>query len=260
MAPRPAAVEARALSWHDTRGRGVLEAIDLEVAAGERVAIVGPNGAGKSTLLRLIAGRLRASRGTLRIAGRALDAMPHGERARTLATLAQEEAIDGRFRVRDYVALGRLPHRTSATRHEQDAAVDDAMRACGIVALAARPVASLSGGERQRARLARAIAQRPSVLLLDELTNHLDLAARIALLDLVAGLGLATVAVVHELALLPRFADRVLVIDRGRAVAVGTPDAVLEPELVRRVFGLEVYRALHPASGATALAFDRSVA
>ena len=75
-----------------------------------------------------------------------------------------------------------------------------------------------------------------------------------------ATLGLAVVAVVHELSLLPRFADRVLVIDRGRAVAVGTPDAVLEPELVRRVFGLEVYRALHPASGATALAFDRSVA
>jgi iron complex transport system ATP-binding protein len=260
MDRHPAAVEAHALSWADARGRRVLDAIDLAVGADERVAIVGPNGAGKSTLLRLLAGRLRPAGGTLHIAGRPLAAMTDRERARTVATLAQDEAIDGRFLVREYVALGRLPYRGAATRHEHDAAIDDAIRACGVATLADRSLSTLSGGERQRVRLARAIAQQPGVLLLDEPTNHLDLAARMALLDLIAGLGLAVVAVVHELSLLPRFADRVLVIDRGRAVACGPPDAVMAPDLVRRIFGLDVYHAVHPASGARTLAFDRSTA
>lgn len=260
MDAAPPVVEAHGLGWHEPAGRPILEEVSLTVQTGERLAVIGPNGAGKSTLLRILAGRIAPACGTVRIAGRPLAAMDGATRARTVACVAQDEPIDGRFVVRDYVALGRLPHRRTASLREHGEAIEAALRTCRIDTLATRRTASLSGGERQKMRIARALAQAPMLLLLDEPTNHLDLSTRIELLELIASLRIATVTVVHDLALLPRCADRVLVLDRGRVTASGRTDRVLEADLVRRVFELDVVHAIHPATGDRVLAFDRRAA
>ena len=249
-----------ALVFRTAAGATLLGPISLVIGEGERWAVVGPNGAGKTTLLRLIAGRLSPSEGTLLLDGQALHDMSGAERARRFAVLAQGDQADSRLRVADYVALGRLPHqgRCDAARHAT--VLDEAMALCGVTQLRDRTLASLSGGERQRAHLARALAQEPSLLLLDEPTNHLDLRARVELLDLIRGLAITVVVVLHELSLVAGFADRVAVLDGGRLAVLGTPSAALSPAVVARVFGLDVFPAVHPQDGRRLLVFDRIAA
>lgn len=222
-------------------GRTLLHPLSLRVAPGERWAIVGPNGAGKSTLMRLMYGRVAPSEGEVRLSGRPLAQWPAPELARCLAVLPQSPATDVMLSVRQYVALGRTPHRGHSDPAQDLSCVDRALACCGLTDWQDRPMAGLSGGERQRAGLALALAQDPLILLLDEPTNHLDLRARATLLDDVRRLGLTTVAVLHDLALVWRFADRVALLDRGHLRAVGTPRQVLTPDTVREVFGLTVH-------------------
>lgn len=231
----------------------VLHAIDLHVAEGERLAIVGPNGAGKSSLLHVLAGRLAPDAGCVRLFGRELRHLPPWQRAQQMAVLHQAEDQTPPLALRDYVALGRIPHGGGAG----DAPVEAALHRFGLHALADRRMDQLSGGQRRLAALARAVAQTPRVLLLDEPTNHLDLRTRIDALDAVATLGITVVAVLHELSLAPRFAQRVLVMQQGRAVACGAPATTLAPPLVHAVFRMDV-RTLPPLPGQAhpALLFD----
>ncbi len=231
-------------------GRRVLQPLSLRVNAGERLAIVGPNGAGKSSLLHLLAARLKPDAGRVLLFGQDIAQTPPQQRARHMAALHQDEIPSRHLSVSDYVALGRIPHGSDQARD-----VHAAIARFGLAALAGRRMDQLSGGQRRLAALARAVAQAPQVLLLDEPTNHLDLRTRIDVLDSVATLGITVVAVLHELSLAARFAQRVLVLHRGRAVALDTPDAAFNPELVRQVFRMNVYRA-PTAGGAPALIFD----
>jgi len=256
MTTGSASLSATGLGYSTAAGRPLLHAVSVDVAAGECLAIVGPNGAGKSTLLRLLAGRLAPTQGRITIDGRPLATLAPQQRAQRIAVLAQSEPAGSMLRVREYVSLGRIPWRERSAADAHGRAVRQALSACGLALKGERRLETLSGGERQRAGLARALAQQPALLLLDEPTNHLDLRARCDLLDLVRGLGITVIAVLHDLALVGRFAARVAVLDQGRLVACGVPAEALRAEVVRTVFRVDAFEAPHPRDGRPVLVFD----
>ena len=236
-------------------GSLVLSGFSLEVAAGEVVALVGPNGAGKSTALRVAAGLLRSSRGTVEVEGREVGAWKRNELARHLAVVLQVQATPPLVRVRDYVALGRSPYARflgSETSHDWRV-VDDALVTAGVASLAGRRLEALSGGERQRVILARALAQEPSVLLLDEPTSNLDLKYQEIVLSLARRLaaerGLSCLVVLHDITLAAQFADRVCLLQSGRQVAIGAPRDVLAADRLSTVYDTPLTVLKHPASG-----------
>ncbi len=235
--------------------RPVLCGIDLRLEPGEMVALIGPNGAGKSTLLRLAGGVLRPSAGSATLLNRDLAGMRPREVAQQVAVVPQEGPIPVGLVVREMVGLGRTPYARlllGSTAHDREM-VDWALAAAGVGELAARFVDELSGGERQRVILARALAQEPRLLLLDEPTANLDLHHQVAMLELVRGLtrerGLAVLAAVHDLQLAALYCDRVALMHAGRVVSQGPPEAVLTEPLLLEAFGQRVVLSEHPTHG-----------
>lgn len=230
-------------------GRKVVEEAGFASAPGELVALVGPNGAGKTSLLRAIAG-LVPSEGQMRLKGHAdLRDLDPKARARAIAYLPQGHEAHWPLPARDIVALGRLPHGAGdPTRLSpaDAAAVDEAMRLADVAALADRPVTRLSGGERARVAMARVLAVGAPLILADEPTAALDPRHQLDVMGVLRGAaraGATVIAVTHDLGLAARFADRVLVMSEGRLVIADVPDVALAPDVLRRVFGIEVYRA-----------------
>jgi iron complex transport system ATP-binding protein len=222
--------------------RPVVERVSLAVPAGSVLAIVGPNGVGKTSLLRAIAGLVRAE-GRVRLDGTDLTRLSVEARARRLAYLPQRPDVAWALPVRDAVALGRLPFGDPFSRPtEADRqAVRHALARLDLEDFADRPVTELSGGERARVMLARVLAAETALILADEPTAALDPAQQLAVLATLrqaAGEGRIVVAVLHDLALAARFADRIAVMNDGRLVADGAPAAVLEETLIAEVFGL----------------------
>lgn len=225
----------------------VLGGVSLHVAPGERVALLGRNGAGKSTLLRVASGYLTAQRGRVLLDGQDLRALPRRVAARRVGGTAAGESAELPFRVREAVALGRHPWRGAfgPPSAADDDAVQAALAAADLVPLAERVLPSLSSGERQRVALARALAQQADLLLLDEPTAHLDLGHQTRLLNVVsaaAARGTAVLAALHDLNVAAAWADRLVLLHRGRVLAAGPPDHVLTPDLVRAAFDAEVVR------------------
>ena len=210
--------------------RQVLAGVDLELAPGRWLGLLGPNGSGKSTLLRALLG-LQPHRGTVCLEGRPLRAYTGWQRGRLVAYLPQNGPVPGHMRVREVVALGRLPHQGLFGRWsaEDEEAVAWAMSAAHVEELAARPLATLSGGERQRVLLARALAARPRYLVLDEPTSHLDLDHQARLLGLLRALadqGMGILSVFHD----PnhaRAADLAVLLVKGRIRAQGRLDELV---------------------------------
>jgi iron complex transport system ATP-binding protein len=235
-------------------GRDVLSDVDLDVASGELVTLLGPNGCGKTTLLRAITGLL-PRRGSVAIGGVEAATLKQSEIARRVATVAQAAALPEGFTAFECVLLGRTPHlRLLQSEGPRDVAVvRAAMERTGCWELRARPATRLSGGERQRVVIARALAQEPDLLLLDEPTSHLDLQHQVEtfrlVLDLCRRQDLAALAVVHDVTLAATFADRIALMSGGRIVAVGPPARVVREELLRRVFGIPVRVLAHPVTG-----------
>lgn len=223
--------------------KSVVEALSLDVAPGTFLAIIGPNGVGKTSLVRAVAGLLRAE-GTIRLDGVDLARLPAPARARRLAYLPQRADVAWALPVRDAVALGRLPHGDPFGRPSlaDGEAVARALDRLDLAGFADRPVTELSGGERARVMLARVLATEAQVILADEPTAALDPAQQLGVLALLrelAGAGGIVVAVLHDLALAARFADRIAVMDAGRLVAEGPPAAVLTERLLADVFRLD---------------------
>ncbi|SDP71258.1 iron complex transport system ATP-binding protein [Phyllobacterium sp. YR620] len=237
-------------------GKCLVEAASLQISRGSRLAIIGPNGAGKSTLLRMLAGLAAPTSGAIHIEGENINRLTPLDRARRFALVGQTDTPDRQLRAIDYVALGRIPHGGRYSAGTDREIVGEAMDRAGVASFAARTVGSLSGGERQRLQLARALAQQPAILFLDEPTNHLDPKARSALLSLVSGLGITTVAVLHDLPLVAPFASHVAVMHAGKIVAAGTPNETLTPRIVSQVFDLDVLRLRHPHQDRELMVFD----
>jgi iron complex transport system ATP-binding protein len=224
--------------------REILRGVDLELAPGEVLALVGPNGAGKTTLLRVASGVLRPSAGRVLLEGQPLSALSRRELARAVAVVPQELQIAFGFSVGEVVLMGRSPH-VGGLGFDSGPDVEVARRALervGIAELADRSLLELSGGERQLALVARAFAQEPRLLLLDEPTAHLDLRHRLEVAALVrefARGGRSALVVSHDLALAARSCDRMVLLAGGRVLAAGAPAEVLTPALLREGFGIE---------------------
>jgi len=220
--------------------------VSLTVGPGEFHAVLGPNGSGKTTLVRLALGALSPAAGRAEIAERPAHLWPRQELARVVGVVPQRE--DNLFpqRVRETVLLGRYPHLSlwGRERPEDHAAVERALTACDVAQLADRWVWTLSGGEYQRVRVARALAQEPRLLVLDEPGVSLDLRHEMALFELVRGLvdrtGVGVLMITHQLNLAARYADTVLLLSDGRPAAAGVPGDVLTRETVERVFAWPV--------------------
>lgn len=222
--------------------REALADVSLSVSSGELVAVLGPNGSGKTTLVRVALGTLAPSAGSVLVAGRSAGEWDRRALARVAAVVTQREEMTFPQRAREAVMLGRYPHLPpfAAPRSADHQAVRDALEACDALGLADRWLETLSGGEQQRVRLARALAQEPQLLVLDEPTASLDVKHEMELFERVRALvdrrTLAAVVITHHVNLAARFADRVLLLSRGAPAGSGPAREVLTRETVERVF------------------------
>jgi iron complex transport system ATP-binding protein len=238
--------------------RQALSGVSFVASGGAVTAIVGPNGSGKSTLVRVLLRRLAAVSGAIEVGGRPLASLPPRELARHVAVVPQRESAVFSLPVSEYVALGRYPHEgpwRSATR-EDLALIDRAMIDGGIADLAARDILALSGGEWQRARLARALAQGGDTLVLDEPTTFLDVGHEMAMFELFAQLartGRTVLVISHQLNLVARFADAMVLLHEGRVAAAGPPPVVMQAATLERVYQWPLVVTRDPAVGAPAL-------
>jgi ABC-type cobalamin/Fe3+-siderophores transport system ATPase subunit len=237
------------------RGVPVVRDVSLCVRPGEMLALIGENGAGKSTLLRVASGVVAPLEGQAFIDGSELVRLQPKERAQRIAVVPQEAPLPNGLFAHEMVALGRTPYTRvlfGPTARDRRA-VEWAMQVAGVESFAARFVDELSGGERQRVILARALAQQPILLLLDEPTANLDLHHQVAMLELVRGLsreqGLGVVAAVHDLQLAALYCDRVALLHSGRIISQGPPEDVLTESLLLQAFGQRVVLSAHPTHG-----------
>jgi iron complex transport system ATP-binding protein len=238
-------------------GQALLQDITLTLEPGAVLALAGPNGAGKSSLLRLISGDLPIDSGQLTFCGRPLAAWPARERAQRLGVLPQLSLLNFPYTVEEVVLLGRTPHSSGQTVDRD--VVQRALELTDTLRLRDRLYTQLSVGEKQRTQLARVIAQvcgeaslAGSLLLLDEPTSSLDLAHQQQVLRAIRELaqqGCSVVLVIHDLNLAASIADQVLVLDKGRQAALGTPDHVFTRELFTKVFDVDVTISTHPQDG-----------
>lgn len=221
----------------------VLRGVSLGVAAGEIVSIIGPNGSGKSTLLRCLARVLQPQQGVVFLNGREIPAIEARQWARQVGYLPQAGGTAFPITVLEAVLMGRKPHIRWGVMARDLEAVERAMRYTGVEEMARRPLGELSGGERQKVLLARALAQEPEVLLLDEPTTSLDILHQLEILELLRQLaveqGKAVVMVMHELNLAARFSDKLILLKEGSIFATGRPEEVLSAANIKAVYGVE---------------------
>jgi iron complex transport system ATP-binding protein len=255
----PTVFDIRAVEFgYTTAQRPALSGVTASVASGAFHAIIGPNGSGKTTLLKLLLAVLRPSAGTIHYEGRDVRAWPRREIARRIGVVSQVEEMPFPLKVRELVAMGRYPHLGPWRRagHDDEMAIEAAMERCQVSELAARTMDRLSGGERQRARLARALAQGPSTLVLDEPTASLDIAYEMAIFELLSDLskrdGRTVVVVTHNLNLASRYADELLLLDNGAVLAAGRPAEVLTQDVIESAYHWPIRIVSHPGPGADA--------
>ena len=251
------AIDARDVTY-EVDGKILLHGVDLRASEGQLVGLIGPNGAGKSTLLRTISGALGHRDGVVRLEGADIKSLSSREVATGLALVPQIAPYTHGFTAVELVLMGRYPHlgRFQIEGSKDEGIARDAMRLTETEPFADRTLDTLSGGERQRVFVARALAQQPRILLLDEPTSNLDVLHQLKVLDLVRQLvddGLTAVAAIHDLNLAARYCDRLVLLQDGRVLAVGTPAEVLSPETIESAFGVKsaVYR--DPVTGALAV-------
>ena len=228
--------------------------VGIAIPRGSFTAIIGPNGSGKSTLLRVLLGAIKPDGGDVLFEDQPINTYQRIELARRIGAVTQIEEMPFPVTVRELVATGRYAH-LGAWRAEGEAdraAVAAALERCDIIALADRSIANVSGGERQRARIARALAQEPQTLVLDEPTAALDIAHEMSVFELLrqlASTGVTVVVATHHINHASRFADQLILLDHGSVAAAGTPGGVLRKDVLQRVYdwSLEVFP--HPGTG-----------
>ena len=238
--------------------RNAVDGVSFVAPRGQLTALAGPNGSGKSSIVRALLRRADVTRGAVTIDGRDVNALSYAELARDVAVVPQREEATFPTRVREYVALGRYPHLGlwRAPAGDDDRAVDAALTQAGVDDLAERDTDALSGGEWQRVRIARALAQKTPALVLDEPTTFLDVAHEMAIFELLSSLarsGLAVLLVSHQLNLVARFADTIVLLDEGRVATSGAPADVMQADRLESIYRWPVVVSRDPAIGAPAL-------
>jgi len=249
-----AALEAAGVGF-SFRETPVFASFSLRIECGEMVGLIGPNGSGKTTLLRLLSGALVPSAGSVRIAGRAAGYWTARERAREVAVVPQESVSAFDFTVMETVLMGRTPYlgMMGLEGPEDVRIAEDALRRTGMQAFAGRLLSHLSGGERQLVLVARALAQRARIMLLDEPTSWLDIRHRQEIYALLSRLnreeGLTILATSHDINLAARWCPRMIVLERGRVRADGPPRKVFDPDVLSSVYGTSLRVVPDPESG-----------
>lgn len=231
----------------------VLKSVSLAIEQGGFLGILGPNGCGKTTFLRSLSKVLKPEDGVVYIDGKAVSSYDAKTFAKTVGCVSQETETGFEFSVRDIVLMGRHPHigRLAPLTAEDYAIADEAMRFTNTLQFKDRLVTELSGGERQRVLIAKTLAQQPKILLLDEPTNHLDVCHQIEILQLIRSLTpkITVIGVLHDLNLASYFCDRIVLMEKGQILSVGTPAEVLTPERVYDVFSVRMIVSPHPVTG-----------
>ena len=237
-------MEVRDLSYRYDE-KDVLRKVSFELRPGEVLGILGPNGCGKTTLLKNLNRNLTPHGGCVLLDGSDIEEMTKKDIARKVASVPQSNEIRFAFTVREIVEMGRMPFQESfrGNSSADESIVDEALRKTGIEGMASRYINTMSGGERQRVIIARALAQTPSIILMDEPTLHLDISMQFDVLDLVHSLsrseGLSVVIVSHDLPMVARYCDRIILIHGKEVYATGTPMEVLTPDNMRVVFDID---------------------
>ena len=238
--------------------RNAVDGVSFVAASGKLTALAGPNGSGKSSIVRALLGRADVVKGSVAVANSNVRTLSLTELARRVAVVPQREETAFPIRVREYVALGRYPHLglwRAATKVDE-MAVSDALEKAGVEDLADRDTDALSGGEWQRVRIARALAQKTPALVLDEPTTFLDVAHEMAIFELLSSLarsGLAVLLVSHQLNLVARFADTIVLLNAGKIATSGPPRDVMKADRLESIYGWPVVITHDPAVGAPAL-------
>ncbi|EQA5671309.1 iron-enterobactin ABC transporter ATP-binding protein [Cronobacter malonaticus] len=244
--------EALTLGYGDFR---VAEGLNVAIPDGKFTAIIGPNGCGKSTLLRTLSRLMKPLGGQVWLDGQAIQHFATKEVARRIGLLAQNASAPGDITVAELVARGRYPHQPLFTRwrDEDERAVQKAMAATGVTALADQSVDTLSGGQRQRAWIAMVLAQETSILLLDEPTTWLDISHQIDLLELLCTLnreqGYTLAAVLHDLNQACRYANHLIALRDGKIIAEGAPSEIVDAALIEAIYGLRCMIIEDPVAG-----------
>lgn len=235
--------------------RPALDGVTMEVPHGALYSVLGPNGSGKSTLMRALLGLIRPSGGSTLVGGKETRDWSRRELARAVGAVAQDEHLAFPLSVRDFVGMGRYPH--LGPLHAEGArdreAVRKALHRCDVAEMDHRDVMTLSGGEVQRVRIARALAQEPSALVLDEPTASLDVRHEMSIFQLLrasANQGMTVLVITHNMNLAARFSDRILLLDGGRVAAEGEVEAVFREEILERVYRWPVAVRKDPVTGA----------
>ena len=235
-------------------GAAILQGISIQVGESEFAGVIGPNGSGKTTLLRSMSRVLAPMSGSVALGDRDIYSIPAREFARRVAVVPQDTLVAFDFTVMEIVLMGRSPRLGRfAVEGARDTEIAlEALTRTGTAHLADRQIDALSGGERQRVLVARALAQEPEVLLLDEPTSHLDISFQFEIMDLIKSLnrerGIMVLAILHDLNLASQYCDRLILIGQGIVQADGPPDEVISADNIRRVYGAEVWVRKHPAT------------
>jgi len=247
-------IEARSLSFKYDRD-WILQDLTFSVPRGEFFGILGPNGSGKTTLLRLLSRVLVPTSGEILIAAKEISSFSHRDLAKKVAVVPQESIISLPFTVSEVVLMGRAPYQRGFgfDRPIDREVAEEAMKQMDVLRFANRPIQQLSGGEKQRTLIARALAQQPQVLLLDEPTAFLDLKYQLGIYELLTELnrtqGLTIVAISHDLNLLSQYSHRLMLLKEGRIHSLGSPREVLTALNVSQVYGVEVVAEIHRDTG-----------
>ena len=234
----------------------VLKEVSFQLAPGDFVGVIGPNGSGKSTLIRAVTGVLRLKSGRVDLEGQDVLRMPRREVARRVAVIPQDAGYMFGFTVLEMVMMGRTPHlrRLQRAAERDIARTEEALRQTDLMALKDRKVTELSGGERQRAVIARALAQEPRLLLLDEPDSHLDIGHQIEIFDLIEALnrerGLTLLCVSHNLNLASAYCRKLMLMQQGRLTSIGAPEEIVTPDRIREVYGIKAVVQRSPVNGA----------
>ncbi len=248
--------ETRTLSVrYRAGGPRALDEVSMSVPRGCLYAVLGPNGSGKSTLMKALLGTVKLESGEALVEGRPVEDWPRRELARRVGAVSQSESTAFPLTVRQLVEMGRYPHLgpLRPMKAEDRSAVEGAMERCDVTEFRDRLVETLSGGEFQRVRIARALAQEPSALVLDEPTASLDIRHEMGILQLLrdsARRGVTVLLVTHHLNLAARFADRVLLLNAGEVAAEGGVSQVFQPRILEAVYGWPLSVTPDPVTGA----------